>query len=133
MKVVLDTNVLISAFVFKGFSAKVFDHCATAHTILVSPWIVNELEEKLTQKFSVELFDVESIIHLLLDVSEIVEPDNDIPTICRDEDDNNILQLAEFAQADFIVTGDKDLLLLETFINIPIITPRDFANQFGVK
>lgn len=99
MKIVLDTNVLISAFVFKGFSAKVFDYCATAQTIILSPWILDELKEKLSQKFGINSSEVEKIHQLLLEVAEIIEPKNEAPTVCRDKDDNNILQIAEVCRS----------------------------------
>ena len=46
--------------------------------------------------------------------------------ICRDKDDDEILALARSLSVDYIVTGDKDLLVLKKFESIPIITPRDF-------
>jgi len=129
MKVILDTNVLISAFVFKGFAAKVFDYCATQATIILSPWIVEELTDKLLNKFELEQVLVAEVRLLLLEKGTIVTPTNEIPQICRDIDDNNILQIAEFVKADFIITGDKDLLELKFHNTIPILNPRTFFDQ----
>jgi predicted nucleic acid-binding protein len=46
--------------------------------------------------------------------------------ICRDKDDNNIIALAVSAKADFIITGDKDLLVLKKYKSIRIVSPREF-------
>lgn len=129
MKIVLDTNVLISAFVFKGFAAKVFDHCATQHTIILSPWIIEELLDKLQHKFNLEAAIVKELQDLLLEKVSVIEPANAVPDICRDKDDNHILQIADFVKADFIITGDKDLLELTSYNAIPILQPRIFFDQ----
>lgn len=129
MKVVLDTNVLISAFVFKGFAAKVFDYCIAQTTIILSPWIIEELTDKLLNKFELDQTLFDEVQTLLLEKVTIVTPTNKIPQVCRDKDDNHILQIAEFVKADFIITGDKDLLELNSYNTIPIINPRTFLDQ----
>ena len=60
----------------------------------------------------------------------VITPTNPMPTICRDLADNNILQLAEFVNANFIVTGDKDLLDLTIFDSTKIVTPRIFHDSY---
>lgn len=129
MKVILDTNVLISAFVFKGFAAKVFDYCATQETIILSPWIIKELFDKFRSKFKLEEVFLEEIQALLLEKAAVITPTNDVPEVCRDPDDNHILQIAEFVKADFIITVDKDLLTLVSYNAIPILNPRTFFDQ----
>lgn len=129
MKIVLDTNVLISALVFKGFAAKVFDYCATQHTIILSPWIIEELIDKLQHKFNLEAALVKELQDLLLEKVSVIAPANAVPDICRDKDDNYILQIAEFVKANFIITGDKDLLELTSYNAIPILQPRIFFDQ----
>ncbi|MFN7116497.1 MAG: putative toxin-antitoxin system toxin component, PIN family [Saprospiraceae bacterium] len=132
MKVVLDTNVLISAFVFKGFAAKVFDYCVTQTDVTLSPWIIDELTDKLLNKFELEQTLVNEVRMLLLEKVTVLTPTNEIPQVCRDKDDNHILQIAEFVKADFIITGDKDLLDLEEYNAIPIINPRTFLDQIEI-
>jgi uncharacterized protein len=51
---------------------------------------------------------------------------------CRDPNDNKFLELAVAGNADYIVTGDKDLLVLNPFRNIRIITPKEFLAQFNI-
>ncbi len=126
MKVVIDTNVLISAFLFKGVSGPVFDYCMIEEDVILSPWILDEFQGKLLGRFNLDLPDVNEIIDTIQQKSNIIQPENELPTICRDEDDNNILQLAEYVEADYIITGDKDLLTLEQFKGTLIISPGEF-------
>lgn len=129
VKVVFDTNVLISVFVFKGFSSKVFEYAVLHQKIILSNWILNELQDKLINKFKLKKIDIDVIIQLLKDRVEVVEPKNEIPNICRDKDDNNILQLAAYINANYIVTGDKDLLVLKKFGETLIFSPREFFEE----
>jgi len=126
MKVVVDTNVLISALLFKGVSGRVFDYCMVEEEVILSRWILDEFQNKLLNKFKLDLPDINEIIDTIEQKSNIIQPENEIPTICRDEDDNNILQLAEYVEADYIITGDKDLLILEQFKGTLIISPGEF-------
>lgn len=59
-------------------------------------------------------------------ISTLIEPNGTIPVISDDPDDNNILLLAEFSEADLIISGDKDLYALKSYHGIPIIKPSDF-------
>ncbi|MCW5923286.1 MAG: putative toxin-antitoxin system toxin component, PIN family [Saprospiraceae bacterium] len=85
--------------------------------------IVNELTRVLTEKFGIPADKVNRILDALNQVvAIIVEPNIPLPNICRDPDDNYILQLAESAKADLIVTGDKDLLTLAPIRNVQLIS-----------
>lgn len=128
MKIVLDTNIFISAFVFRGKAAAVFDHCALREELLVSQWILDELAQKLRSKFNIKEGDVLEMLSLITEKSSLVQPHTPLPSACRDVDDNNILQLAESVQADFLITGDKDLLVLGTFSGTRIVTPAQFLD-----
>ncbi|MBP6825069.1 MAG: putative toxin-antitoxin system toxin component, PIN family [Saprospiraceae bacterium] len=128
MKIVLDTNIFISAFVFRGKAAAVFDHCALREELFVSQWILDELAQKLRSKFNIKEGDVLEMLSLITEKSSLVQPHTPLPSACRDVDDNNILQLAESVQADFLITGDKDLLVLGTFSGTRIVTPAQFLD-----
>lgn len=130
-KIVIDTNVLISAFVFKGFAAKVFEYCAVYQSIILSNWILNELKEKLIKKFKIEPSDVNDVIQLMKNRATILEPKSKLPDACRDKDDNNILQLAEYAEANYIISGDKDLLILKSYKMTTILNPRTFFEKYS--
>ncbi|WP_084761871.1 putative toxin-antitoxin system toxin component, PIN family [Spirosoma spitsbergense] len=62
----------------------------------------------------------------------LVTPTNPLPTLCRDPDDNHVLQLAEFVQADYLITGNKDLLVLDPFGAFRILSPKVFAETMGL-
>lgn len=126
MKVVADTNVLISAFVFGGNAERALEKALALGELVCSAFIFNELTRVLTEKFDVSVEKVNRILGTLNQVAVVIEPNTPLPNIWRDPDDNNILQLAESANADFIVTGDKDLLTLGSFGDIQIISPVAF-------
>lgn len=130
MKIVFDTNVIISSFLFPGFSTKVYNFCIKNYTVITSDWLIEELEEKLIDKFKIQEETIEEIISLLKHKISCIRPLNSLPNICRDEDDNHVLQISEYILADFIITGDKDLLILEQFNQTKIVSPRDFYNTF---
>ena len=129
MKVVFDTNVLISAFVFKGISLQVYRHCIEQGTLLTSDWIQAELERVLVEKFKFSASETTFVLTLVKEKANLITPNTELPTICRDPDDNNVLQLAESAYADYIITGDKDLLVIEDYKGIRIMTPRQFIEE----
>lgn len=129
----LDTNVLISAFIARGNSNEVFDHCLTSHQLITSLWILDELEEKLTGKFHFKKTDVKDVVNLIRANAEIVEPDGLDKKVCRDADDDNILAAALAEKADCIVTGDNDLLALKDYRGIRIISPTGFWEFEGRK
>jgi putative PIN family toxin of toxin-antitoxin system len=129
MRVVLDTNVIIAAFAARGLCTDVFEVCLEGHTIVISEYILSETKRKLVEKFHLPRGIVQDIIEYLRDVTEVVgrEP-VDKPT-CRDESDDGIIGTALGGNATFIITGDKDLLILKRYKGIKIVTPRDFWNH----
>jgi uncharacterized protein len=129
MKIVVDTNVLISAFVFGGNAERVLEHVLASEELVISEFILNELKRVLNEKFDISDDKVNRILTSLSQVALVLSPDIPMPTVCRDPDDNNILQLAAFASADFIVTGDKDLLILNSFRTTTIVSPTTFLQN----
>ncbi|MGH8476168.1 MAG: putative toxin-antitoxin system toxin component, PIN family [Methylococcales bacterium] len=130
MRLVLDTNVLITAFIASGICADLFDHCARHHTLLTSDFILHELREQLTVKFHFDPEEVGEVVNLAVSRMVLVQP-VDLPAqACRDPDDDRIIATAVAANCDCIVTGDKDLLVLWRSNDIQIVTPRPF---FGLR
>lgn len=129
MRVVLDTNVLISAFLFKGISAGVYDYCTSQTEVCLSGWIMKEFLGKLEVKFKVDSIIRKEIEEVIRERVTISKPSTPLPTICRDKDDNQVLQIAESTKADFIITGDKDLLILKKFATTQIVTPGTFSDM----
>ena len=130
MKIVFDTNVLLSALLFSGFSTKVFDFCVARYNLISSDWLLDELEEKLTEKFKLTDAQADTYMSLLRERMAIVHPFNELPEDCRDTDDNHVLQVADYMNVDYIITGDKDLLVLERYKQIQILSPRQFYDFY---
>lgn len=130
MKIVFDTNVLLSAFITQGVSTRVLDICIDYHQLFISEFIINEVIEKLENKFKVKNNEIKIVRRFLTNAFLNIEPKSEKPSICRDKDDNNILHLADYINADIIITGDKDLLDLKDFKKIDIITPRQFMENY---
>jgi len=126
MKVFFDTNVIISSLVTHGHAAEVFEHCISNHDCYTSQYVLSEMEEKLKEKIGYKEFEVKTAIDFLINNIEVI---NDytalLETVCRDADDD-ILTAAVSVEADCILTGDKDLLVLKSFKNINIVSPKRF-------
>ncbi len=130
MKVVIDTNVLLSAFLTEGLSKKVFDICLDNADVYLSEWILNELKDKLERKFKVPAETINRLTGFLKYACIIVEPVGKLNTKCRDIKDDPVLLLADNVKADFIITGDKDLLDMPEHSSLRIINPRTFYDKY---
>ncbi|MBI4824143.1 MAG: putative toxin-antitoxin system toxin component, PIN family [Nitrospirae bacterium] len=128
MRVVLDTNVIISAFATRGLSAEVFEVCLTDHNIVISEHILSEVKEKLISKIRLPQGIVQDVIAYLREQAEICSPEEINSPLLRDKDDADIIGTALSGNVRFIITGDKDLLILKKYKGIKIITPREFWN-----
>ncbi len=129
MKIVFDTNVILSSFLTEGIAHKIFNYCVINHSIYLSDYIVNELTRILTKKFKVKNSELNELLNFIESFLINVKPDNLIPDVCRDKNDNQILQLAEYIKADIIISGDNDLLVLKKFKSTNILSPRDYFNK----
>jgi hypothetical protein len=132
---VFDTNVLVSA-VLSAHSVprRAFNSAFTTGTILMSYSIVNELNEVLSRpKFKRYLSAEKRDIFLwsLFRKARFIDVIKEKIDICRDAKDNQFLELAVNGEADFIISGDDDLLVLNPFRNILIVTPRIFLDRFS--
>ncbi len=131
---VIDTNVLISALLFK--SSVPFRAIALAEKqgiILYSEATLKELERVLNRpKFDKYLSQEERQVFLLklISSSQLVTITEKI-VVCRDEKDNKFLELAVSGHANIIITGDLDLLVLNPFQGVAILTPDQFIDKFA--
>jgi putative PIN family toxin of toxin-antitoxin system len=130
IRVTVDTNVIISALLFGENSKKViesiFKNKIRAYT---SPQLVSELVDKLIMKFN---FSREMILKLETQIATnfiIVYP-TVLINKARDVDDNRVLEVAVESGSKIIVTGDKDLLTLEKYNDIEIISPKEFVDLY---
>lgn len=128
IKVIFDTNVWISFLIGKRLQI-LKDLIATRYiTILLSEQLLIEMQmvtqrAKLRKYFSEQ--KVEELVVFLRAVGQIYHADEN-NQLSRDPKDNFLLDLAEVSRADFLVTGDKDLLILNPFRKTQILTPADF-------
>ncbi len=124
IRVVIDTNVLISAIFWTGKPKQLLNKARKGEVIfLTSTALIEELKEVLTAKdkpFKLNEKEVQRIIEHIAEIAEIIVPKNTI-SICKDEKDNRVLECAIDGRADYIVTGDRDLLELGFFKEIKII------------
>ncbi|MDQ3750066.1 MAG: putative toxin-antitoxin system toxin component, PIN family [Acidobacteriota bacterium] len=128
---VFDNNVLVSAALLAGVPRQAFDKLLDSGTVLVSVPVLLELADVLNrEKFDKYVTHDERMRFMVsfLKVAEMIEIDKTI-TVCRDSKDDKLLELAVSGNADFLVTGDKDLLVLNPFRGVEIITPREFLDK----
>lgn len=126
MRVVLDTNIFYSAILFRGNPRLILDGAIEEKfEIVSSPVLMAELFDALSRKSLLSLNDLQLIEKEIGEVVEIVRPRQNIEAV-RDPDDNRVLEAAVEGKCDYIVTGDKDLLVLKKFKKILIISPSKF-------
>ena len=134
MKIVIDTNVLISGVFFGGFPRKILSAVVGQKiTACATTEIINEYEEIVQEMINRKQGHINrSILSPLIKAMEIIEPVTHVG-ICRDPDDDKFLGCAKDSHALYIVSGDKDLLVIEQFGNIQIVTAKDFCEKYFSK
>ncbi|MDJ0597651.1 MAG: putative toxin-antitoxin system toxin component, PIN family [Crocosphaera sp.] len=127
---VLDTNIIVSSVLLtKSKPNTAFKKAQQLGIIIVSPTTWQELETVLFRSKFDRYITLEERQQFLLDLSQTVEFILEMgftTDICRDPKDNKYLELAVNGQAESIITGDQDLLILYPFQSINIITVHDF-------
>jgi len=136
MKIFLDTNVIISAFITHGYSAELMEYCLTNHEIYTSDFIIEEIQTNLKNSFGYNEREVNKVLNFIktnfINVGNYKKLSK---AVSRDIDDDNVLAAALFKKVDCIVTGDKDLLTIKNYKKIKILSPRDFWSfeKFSIK
>ncbi len=126
MRLVLDTNVLVAAFVARGVCAELLEYCVREHEPVTSAPILEELRRSLVGKIKVSAAQADQTVRLLRTRLEIVAPVALGAQVCRDADDDVVLATAIAGRCDAIVTGDRDLLDLGSYRDVAIVSPRAF-------
>jgi putative PIN family toxin of toxin-antitoxin system len=126
VRIVLDTNVLIAAFIARGVCHQLLEYCISNHDLAISEFILDEVREKLVVKFKYTSEVADETVKLLRSQMELVSPIPLDRPVCRDADDDNILVAAVAGNCECIITGDKDLLVLKRFQDIDILSPGEF-------
>jgi putative PIN family toxin of toxin-antitoxin system len=128
VRIVVDTNVLIAGLVAEGLCRDIVKRRLQICEVVTSRPLLQELEEKLRVKFHVDpstlpLLELYAQHAMIVDVVPLAQP------VCRDPDDDVVLATALAGQVAAIVTGDGDLLVLQEFQGIKILSPRQFVSR----
>jgi putative PIN family toxin of toxin-antitoxin system len=130
--VVLDTNVVVAALVAEGLCREVVHRAARMRIVASSARLMHELEATLRRKFAVTPA-ADAFLKAFRQQVPLVQPAKLPKAICRDPNDDIVLATAVAAKANLIVTGDEDLLVLETYDGIDIISPRRFLERLDAE
>ena len=131
MRILIDTNILISGLFFHGLPKKLLSEMDfEKFNICVNEEIVSEYIEKVDKKFSNAKYVIDkelrekffSNLHSFEKVSDL--------KICRDPKDDKFINCAIDAKAIYIVSGDSDLLTIKNFAGIEIVTAREFYEKY---
>lgn len=138
LKVILDTNVLISSLAFDAVCEQCLIKCLENLQIFIyqSQATFAELKEKIYQgrldkilkksKRKVTQVEIDSFVEGFLQASKLIPKPTQKINLSRDQGDNKFLELAKEIGADYLITGDKDLLVLKTFEKTKILKPSEF-------
>ena len=136
IRAVVDTNVLIRALIKpQGTVGPVLAHLRAGDYVLIySEPLLDELLDKLAlprirEKYHVEDQVVQAVVSLIALRGNQVAPHRRIK-ICRDPQDDMLIEAAIAGNAEYIVTGDEDLLVLKEFETVRMVTPRVFLGEF---
>ena len=132
MKVVLDTNVLISGIFFSGLPGRILNAWRSRKfQIAVSVEVLEEyidVAERLTARYA----DIEyqGILGLIVENADLIQASSLSEPVCDDPDDDKFLACAVAAHAEIIVSGDRALLKASGYQGIQVMTPKDFVSQY---
>jgi putative PIN family toxin of toxin-antitoxin system len=121
----LDTNVVVAALVAEGLCREVVHRAVRMRILVSSARLMDELEDTLQRKFGVTPA-ARAFLKAFRQQVSLVEPVTLPRTICRDPDDDVVLATAIAANAKLIVTGDRDLLVLDAYEGVNIVSHRRF-------
>ena len=126
LRVVLDTNILVSAFFWEGNERKILLKCKKRKlNSITSLEILNELEKVLKIKFRIPENIARDYSKEILYFSEIVFPLGELDIIKEDPTDNIILETALIGNANILITGNKHLLKLKKYKSVKILQAKD--------
>jgi uncharacterized protein len=132
LRVVLDTNVLVSALQYPGGPPESLYRLVVERRLelVSSEPLLSELRRVLIDKFDWDSNRVNSTLRQLARLGVIVDPTEEVADIAADPDDNRVLEAAATGTVDFVVSGDRHLLALGSWRGIPIVSPAVFLAEW---
>ena len=128
-RIVLDTNVIVSALVFGGLPRDVLELAEAGQCeLFYSEAIQAEVRRVLAEKFDWEPARLQQFLPVLWSMGELVVPRTTVNAVRDDPDDNRILECALASDASFVISGDRHLLVLRSYKSISIVSPRQFLD-----
>jgi putative PIN family toxin of toxin-antitoxin system len=135
LRIVLDSSVLVSGFLTEGGTTATLlsRYLQGDFALCSSRWIVGETERALlrpqnTRRYRYQPEDVRQFLDGLARSAQMFPDAPEVPAVTRDPSDDQVIACALAAQADYLVTGDHDMLVLGTYEGIRIVTPRQFLD-----
>ena len=126
MRVILDANVLIAAVAGRGLCESLLELCLEGHDLIVSEGLLDEVHRNLVKRIRLPNDAASDFCGLLRNNALMATPEAVSPDACRDPNDLYLLGLAESTAAEFLVTGDKDLIECGWRGTTKIVSPRQF-------
>ncbi|MDZ4198411.1 MAG: putative toxin-antitoxin system toxin component, PIN family [Kiritimatiellia bacterium] len=126
MRIILDANVLIAAIAGRGLCESLLELCLEEHVLIVSQELLDEVSGKLIRKIKLPVAVVDDFCSLLRNNAILETPAPVAAEACRDPKDLYLLGLCEATRAEFLVTGDLDLIESGWRGITRIVTPRQF-------
>jgi putative PIN family toxin of toxin-antitoxin system len=135
LRVVFDANVLIAAFIGEGLCSKLLSRANKRYFDLYSSsFLISEFQEALQTKIRASKSEIKALTDLLIEVITLADPtegqERQARGTCRDKEDDPVLACALACKADYLVTGDRDLLEIKKFHKTKIVSPREFELLF---
>jgi putative PIN family toxin of toxin-antitoxin system len=132
LRVVVDTNVLVSSFIKPGKARRLVSKLLEGHIVVLSSKMLAELADVLTRdKFGASSSQVDRYLSTLISAAKIVEDSRRFSVVSEDPDDDVVLNTAYTGKAGYIVTGDNHLLGLSQFKRARIVTINQMLETLG--
>jgi putative PIN family toxin of toxin-antitoxin system len=130
MKIVLDANIFISAFYWSGNPEIIINRVIEGlDELYFSKEILNEIADVMSRpNFKTDPIIIDNYIKRIEKIGKKIIITGKIQNVCRDNDDDDKLECGIESNAKYLITGDKDLLILEHYENIMIVKPKEYLD-----
>ena len=126
MKILIDTNVIVSGLIAKGACFEILEDVAYSHTPMITAYVFAECQDVLLHRFHLSKSTVKTLLNVI--ERHFIGGENSTTPrkVCRDPNDDQVLADALINKIDVILSGDKDLLSMEEYEGMRIIGPKDY-------